>query len=417
MSSRPYELVLFGATGFTGALVAEHLAAHGPRDLRWALAGRSQPKLAAVRDQLSSRHPHLHDLPLIVADSSDPASLKAMAHATRVIATTVGPYLKYGLPLVQAAAEAGTHYCDLTGEVPFMRRSIDAWHDTARRTGARIVHTCGYDSIPSDLGTLVVQQAMLAQGSPATRVRTVVGPSKGGMSGGTIASAMAIAELATDRDEARKMAHPYALDPSDDRGTADTWDSAKVSFDPDTQRWIAPFFMAPVNTRVVRRSHALLGRPWGPDFSYTEVISTGRTWRGAVGGWMMVGALGLFLATMSRPSGRQLAGRFLPAPGEGPDELKRETGSFRHLVLGQGAAPEHRLYARVVCHKDPGYAGTAIMLGESALCLARDTAQLPDLAGVLTPTTAMGVRLVERLRAAGMEFDVQPWPDDEVPSF
>jgi short subunit dehydrogenase-like uncharacterized protein len=417
MSDRSHDLVLFGATGFTGALVAGHLAAHAPRDLRWALAGRSEPKLRAVRDQLAADHPHVADLPLILADSADPASLAAMARDTKAIATTVGPYLRYGLPLVQAAAEAGTHYCDLTGEVPFMRRSIDGWHETARRTGARIVHTCGYDSIPSDLGTLVIQEAMLAQGAPAGRVRTIVGPTKGGVSGGTLASMMEILDLAADRKEARRMAHPYALDPEGDHGTGDTWDSAKVVYDTDAQRWVAPFFMAPVNTRVVRRTHALLGRPWGADFSYTEVVSTGRSWTGALTGWALVGGLGAFVGTASTSLGRSLLSRVLPAPGQGPDEATRETGSFRHLVLGLGPTPEQRLYARVAGDKDPGYGGTAIMLGEAALCLALDTDQLPDAAGVLTPAVAMGLRLVERLRAAGMTFEVEPWPEDEVPSF
>lgn len=414
MPDRDFDLVLFGATGFTGALVAAHLAAHAPPTLRWALAGRSSERVRAVRDQLAKAHPHAADLPIVVADSADERSLDALAARTRVVLTTVGPYLKYGLPLVGACARAGTHYADLTGEVPFMRRSIDAFDAIARGTGARIVHACGYDSIPSDLGTLMVQEAMVADGAPAQRVRTVVGPSSGGVSGGTLASMMEILVLAEDRDARRAMAHPYALDPADDRGTADRWDDVRVRFDDHVQRWVAPFFMAPVNTRVVRRSHALLGRPWGADFSYTEVMATGPGASGWATAWGITLALGAFIGAASQPTLRGLMARhLLPKPGEGPSEQAREAGFFRHLVVGVGADPSHRRIGRVIGTKDPGYGGTAIMIGQAALALA--TADLPDRAGVLTAATGIGTALLDPLRAHGMTWAVEPWPDGAPP--
>ncbi len=410
--ARELDLVVYGATGFTGALVAEHLRDHAPEGLTWAIAGRNQGKLDAVAERLGLPE----SVPRLLADSHDDASLDALAARTRVVATTVGPYLKHGFGLARACAEAGTHYADLTGEVPFMQRTIAALHDAACASGARIVHTCGYDSIPSDLGTWLLQQAMVEAGAPARKVRTVVGPSRGGVSGGTAASMLEIMKLAEDRAARRAMADPYALDPEGDRGTADRWDDPKPRVDPYLGVHTAPFFMAPVNTRVVRRSHALLGRPWGTDFSYTEVMATGHGWKGAATAWGITGALGVFLAAAANPATRELLERrVLPAPGQGPDREAREAGFFRHLVVGIGKDRAHRMTARVVGPKDPGYGATAIMLGESALALAVQEADLPDTAGVLTPSVAMGPVLVDRLRAAGMTWEVEAWPTDGTP--
>ncbi len=214
MTERDLDLVLYGATGFTGRLVADYLSAAGPADLRWAIAGRSADKLAAIQAELAAAAPD-RSVEVILADSGDPQSLAAMVSRARVVCTTVGPYLRYGLPLVEQCVEQGVGYCDLTGEVPFMRQSIDRFHERASETGARIVHACGYDSIPSDLGAWMVQQAMAERGGAATRVVTYVGPSKGGASGGTVASGIESVKLAgADRDVRRMMADPYSLDPS-----------------------------------------------------------------------------------------------------------------------------------------------------------------------------------------------------------
>lgn len=406
MSDRPFDLILFGATGFTGALVAEQLAQHAPEACSWALAGRREAALRQIAEKIGRP-----DLPILLADSDDPASLQRLAQQTRVLCTTVGPYLRYGFELARACAEARTHYTDLTGEVPFMQRTIEALHPIATRTGARIVHTCGYDSIPSDLGAWLVQQAMTQDGAPARRVRTFVGPARGGFSGGTLASLMEVMQVAEDRRARRAMADPYALNPADQKQGADAWDPVRPEHDPVIDQVVAPFVMGPVNTRVVRRSHALLGQPWGPSFSYTEVMAMGRGVKGQLSAWGLTAALGATIALASKPATRELLERrVLPAPGTGPSRETREQGFFRHLTVGLGADPAHRRMVRVVGHQDPGYGATSLMLAQASLALALDEDALPDAAGVLTPSTALGQVLVDRLRAAGMTWEVEAWP-------
>ena len=413
MPERDLDLVLFGATGFTGRLVADYLMVSGPPDLRWAIAGRSADKLEAIRTELLALAPD-RDVEVIVADSGDPDSLAAMVSRARVVCTTVGPYLKYGLPLVEQCVAQGVAYCDLTGEVPFMRQSIDRFHERATETGARIVHACGYDSIPSDLGAWMVQQAMIERGAPATRVVTYVGPSKGGASGGTVASGIESVKLATaDRDVRRMMANPYSLDPEGSPKGPKDWDPLAPALSAELGQWTAPFFMAPINTRVVRRSHALLGHPWSTDFSYQEVMSVGSGLKGRARATAITGVMGALFGALSRPALRGVLEKRLPQPGEGPDEQTRETGYFRHLVVAEG--PSGRLFGRVIGQKDPGYGGTAIMLGEAALCLAFDLDQTPDRAGVLTPATALAGPLINRLRAAGMTWSVEDWPASGTP--
>lgn len=411
MADRDFDVVLFGATGFTGRLVAEWLTEHAPADLRWALAGRSKDKLERTRDALG---PAVSDLPLIVADSSSAADMQALVARTKVVCTTVGPYMKYGHGLVAAAAAAGTHYCDLTGETPFIREMIAAHHDTAVASGARIVHCCGYDSIPSDLGAFMLQQDMIARGAPAERITTYVGPAKGGVSGGTIASMLHIMEMAKDRDTRRALVDPYSLDPADGKAGVDGRDQAGPVFDDTIDQWTTPFVMAAINTRVVRRTHAVLGYPWGDQFSYTETMSTGRGFSGRQRAYMVAAGLGGFMGLTALGPTRALLERFvLPAPGEGPDLEARERGFFRHLVVGQGKDPNHRGVARVIGIKDPGYGETAKMLACSALSLALD--DLPDQAGILTPASAMGMAVVERMRSHGMTWSTEPWPADAPP--
>lgn len=392
---REFDLVLFGATGFTGKLVAEYLSRAGQR--RWAIAGRTPSKLDAVRASLVSNQPEI-----LVGDAGSAQDMLAIARRARVVVTTVGPYLKYGDALVAACVEAGTHYCDLTGEVPWMQRTIAAHHDAARRTGARIVHTCGFDSIPSDLGTWFLQRQF--GDTPATRVRAYVMYASGGFSGGTVASMAEIMELAKDRNVRRAVADPYALNPADDRSGADGWDAFAPREDAWIGGWTAPFLMASVNTRVVRRTHALLGRPWGPDFSYDEVMYTGKGLKGRAKAFGIAGALGAAVAVLSAGPSRRLAQRYLlPKPGEGPSPEAIENGGFLIRVVGERNG--ERKAVDVKGTKDPGYGATAIMLAESARCLAYDPLDSP--AGVLTPASAMGDALVERLNAAGVTFTVR----------
>ena len=400
---REFDIVVWGASGFTGHLVAEYLAQTqgvGGK-LRWAIAGRNREKLEQVRDECLPESKR-KALPLLIADSGDPASLAAMVARTKVICSTVGPYAQHGTPLVAACTEAGTDYCDLTGEVQWMARVIPAYQGAAVASGARIVHTCGFDSIPFDIGTWYLQQAMQERhGVAAIQVKTRVGRTRGGASGGTIASVFNMLEEARHDPTIRQvMANPYALNPSGAAPGPDGPDQADARFDPDFGQWTSPFVMAAVNTRVVRRSNALLGFPWGADFRYDEaVLNRSRTQAtlAALGAGVGMRALGFGPA-------RQLARRVLPAPGDGPSRRQRENGYWE--VFFHGVHPTDRnldLRLKVCGDMDPGYGSTAKMLGEAALCLALD----PPLTGggFWTPASAMGSRLQQRLAEhAGLDF-------------
>ena len=364
---RELDVVVFGATGFAGRLVAGYLAGHAPGGMHVGLAGRSERRLAAARAGLGAG---ASDWPLLVADSADPVSLAALARTARVMVSTVGPYRARGLALVQACAGAGTDYADLTGEVLFIRDSIDRCHDVAAAAGARIVHCCGFDSVPSDLGVLGLHEAARADGTGDLEDTTlVVTALRGGVSGGTLASMMGQqAEVRASAQLRQIVADPYALSPdrAAEPGLGDERDPDWARYDGDLRMWTGPFAMAGINTRVVRRSNALQGWAYGRRFRYREAMLA----------------------------------RLLPAPGQGPDERTRRTGYFRIQIHTRTSAGARYLGA-VEAQGDPGYAATSVMLGETALCLALDRDQLPDCAGVLTPATAMGAALTARLRSAG----------------
>lgn len=398
-TDREFDVVLYGATGFVGKLTAQHLAANAPDGARIALAGRSAAKLEALRSTLSN------DWPVVVADASDAAALASLARRAVVVATTVGPYLSYGMPLVEACAEAGTHYADLTGEVLFMRRTADKLHDVAAASGARIVHACGFDSIPSDLGVLLLRE--LAGDDPLTDTTLAVTELRGGLSGGTFASMKhTLAEVANDPEAARILADPYALSPArelePDRakaGWAPERDLRGVVHDGELGAWLAPFVMAPSNTRVVRRSNALLDWSYGRDFRYREVMAFRGPAAPLAAAGLTAGLAG-FVGLMSMAPTRSLLDRFLPEPGEGPSEKTRQNGRFRVEVTARTASGR-ALRSTVAAKGDPGYAATAVMLGESALALALDGDRLPRRAGVLTPATAIGLPLADLLRTHG----------------
>jgi short subunit dehydrogenase-like uncharacterized protein len=400
---KDFDLVLFGATGFTGRLTAEYLAKKRP-GLRWALAGRSRDKLERVRGELAAIDPALSDLPLVVGDSLDPASVEAMVRRTRVVCTTVGPYDRYGGPLVAACAEHGVHYCDLTGEPQFIRAMIDAHHERAAATGARIVHCCGFDSIPSDLGVLMLHEHLKASGQRLAAAHLRVLKLKGGPSGGTVASVLGVADRFRDPEGRRMIFDPYALNPAGAPRGDDRRDLDGPRRDPDTGHWAAPWLMAAINARVVRRSNALLDFAYGRDFRYDEAIDVGSGPLGFARAAAVSAAMGGFAAAALFPPTRALIDRIVPASGEGPSPEARERGSFRIAIRGETARGE-RIIGRVEGKGDPGYAATAVMLGESALCLSLD--ELPARGGVLTPASAMGMTLMDRLRAAGMTFRVE----------
>ena len=407
-SDAELDVVVYGATGFVGRLTAEHLAEHAPDGARIGLAGRSLPRLMAVRDGLG---PRAADWPLLVADSGDRAALDEMVGRTKVVATTVGPYLKYGAELAAACAESGTHYCDLTGEALFVRDVADRNHETATRTGARIVNACGFDSIPSDLGVLMLHERAVADGAGDLEDTVlVVEAVRGGISGGTLDSMRTVIdEMKGDAAKRKVLLDPYALSP--DRSAEPELgerDGMGVKREADLDgTWTAPFVMAVFNTRIVRRSNALTGWAYGRRFRYREVVGTGRSpLAPLLAGATAVGTAGLGIG-MALPPTRWVLDRVLPSPGEGPSESTRTNGFFRVRVRTRTSSG--RRYDSVVAAQgDPGYAATAVMLGESALCLALDGDRLPTAAGVLTPATAMGAALVDRLRAAGFTMTVEP---------
>jgi short subunit dehydrogenase-like uncharacterized protein len=408
MKKREFDLILWGASGFTGGLVAEHLARVGPaRKLRWAVGGRNAEKLGTMLREIG-----MPDIPVVLGDSQDPRSMADLARRTRAVCSTVGPYALYGAELVAACADTGTHYCDLSGEVHWMRRMIDQHEARAVETGARLVHSCGFDSIPSDLGCLFLQQhAIERYGRPCGSVKLFVRKMKGTFSGGTVASMLNALEVAKHSPEARRiMGHPYALNPAGQRKGPDGRDQARPHRDPDADCWTAPFVMAAVNTRIVRRSHALLGWPWGHRFRYSESVATGKGLAGLARATTMTATLGGFMAAASIGPARALMNRlFLPQPGEGPNEAAREAGGFEMLLIGRHpAASERHISARVIGRRDPGYGATARMLGEAAMCLALDGDTLPVAGGSWTPATAFGTLLIERLaEGADVRFTIE----------
>lgn len=411
MGSREFDIVLYGATGFVGTLTAQYLAAAGG-GARVALAGRSPDKLLALRDSLGET---AQSWPLLTADASQPSTLNAMAAQTQVVLTTVGPYAKYGLPLVAACAAAGTDYADLTGEPMFMRDSIDHHHKQAVDTGARIVHACGFDSIPSDLTVYALhRRAADEDAGDLTDTSFVVRKLVGGLSGGTVASmAGVLRAVSSDADVRRTLEDPYTL-------TTDRAAEPELGAQPDYPwrrgREIAPeldgiwttgFLMASVNTRVVRRSNALQDWAYGRRFRYAECQSVGSSFVAPVASAVATGVGAAFTGLGSRFFDKvpeKLVERVLPDPGSGPSERTRERGHYTvetYTTTTTGA----RYRATMSQQGDPGYKATSVLLGESGLALALDRDRLTDRLGVLTPAAAMGDALLARFPAAGVSLE------------
>lgn len=416
MTTRELDVVLFGATGFVGVLTALHLAQHADPGTRIALAGRSRSRLEDVRSGLGKA---ARDWELVEVDATDAVGLRTLAARTTVVASTVGPYLLYGKDVVRACAEEGTHYADLTGEVLFVRWSMDEVAERARETGARIVHACGFDSIPSDLGVLVTAEQAARDGEGTLgETNLFVRSLRGGISGGTIDSGRQQAIAARHDPVARRTINdPHGLSPrrseepsSGRRPTPGLMGAARrylpIERDPETRRWVGPFLMASFNTRIVRLSNTLTDWSYGRDFRYREQTDFGSSPVSPLMGATMAVGLGGTAAGLSFKPTRTILDRLLPKPGEGPSERRRAAGRFR-FEIRTTTSTGAKYVTQVGADYDPGYNGTAIMLGESALCLALDTQALPQRAGVLTPATAMGDTLVERLRAHGFTFDVR----------
>ena len=407
-----FDVLVYGATSFVGQILCRYLierTAGGAR-LRWAMAGRSAGKLEEVRRSLGEA---AANIPLQVADAADEQALRALVASTRVIVSTVGPYALHGEPLVRACAEAGVDYCDLTGEVQWIRRMIERYEDLARRNGARIVHCCGFDSIPSDLGVhFLQQQSLQAFGEPCEEINMRVRAMRGGFSGGTAASLLNVAREVSANPALRKeLANPYSLCQLGvaAEGLVPVRQRATRLFARDSAAggWVSPFIMAAINTRIVHRSNALSAGRYSRAFRYDEAVSTGRGLRGCL---TAVGAgvgLSVFMLASALGPTRAVLQRFLPAPGEGPSPEAQARGFFDLRFFGRTASGRS-VRVKVTGDRDPGYGSTAKMLGEAAMCLAFDVPRDTVAGGFWTPATIFGDRLVARLEAhAGLRFERQ----------
>ncbi len=389
--TKPFDLVVHGATGFTGRLVVEYLLQRYPQGsgLRWAMGGRNADKLAAVRGELGAPA----DTPLVVTDTGNPASVQALMDSTRLVLTTVGPYQLYGNELVAACANDGVDYVDLCGEPAWMRRMIDAHEAQAKASGARIVFSCGFDSIPFDLGVYLLQTEMKTRfGQPASRVRGRVRKMKGTFSGGTAASLKAtLAAAASEPGVLDLLRDPFALTPGFTGPRQPSGSKPMVDEALGEGVWVAPFVMAAINTRNVHRSNFLLGHAYGQDFVYDEMLVTG------------TGAKGEAFAN-AVASDKSLGSDSGPKPGEGPSREEREAGHYDVLFLGEDAAGHH-LRVAVTGDRDPGYGSTSKMIAEAAVCLLENRS---TPGGIWTTAPALGQALIDRLQAnAGLTFSVE----------
>jgi short subunit dehydrogenase-like uncharacterized protein len=394
MADRQFDIVLYGASGFTGKLVAAYLNEAHP-DVTWAIAGRNRQKLDALRRELNRS-----ELPIVIADSADPASLAAMTASTKTLISTVGPYAKFGTPVLEACAQEGTHYCDLTGEAQWMAEVYERIEPIAKASGARLVHCCGFDSIPSDLSVFFLQKQFKERfGTYATHVTGRMGRAAGGVSGGTVASLMYVAEQASkDPVIKERIMDPYALYPAGLQKGLDGPDQAGIAWDDNFESWTGPFVMAAINTKVVRRSHALAGLPYGADFRYDE----SQLCASRAKALLSAGGLGAVMAGTFFSPTRALLKKVLPDPGEGPSEETRNNGFFEFWAHGTDG--DNNLKVKVAGQRDPGYGATSRMLAQAGLCLAQD--ELSVGGGIWTTASAMGDALLARLPSVDIHFSV-----------
>lgn len=407
---RAYAVVLYGATSFVGQITAHYLAEFlsankdkSGSEINWAIAGRDQEKLNELQSKLTST------VDIIIANSDDAASLDAMTEQTQVIISTVGPYLKYGEPLIKSCVDNGTDYVDLTGEAIFIKDMMDKYQEAAKQSGARIVNSCGFDSIPSDLGVYFTQkQAEAKFDSACDVIHMRVKAAKGGLSGGTIASMATIfEEVGQDKSRRKQVANPYLLNDDKDAPNARQSNVSKPEYDSEHKRWLAPFVMASINTRIVHRSNQLLGYEYGREFKYDEAMWMKDGIKGKLTSYALsAGLLGFATAMMITPSRELLSKHVLPKSGSGPSKEEQENGYFDIRLFGQ-TPNKDSITTKVTGDKDPGYGSTSRMLSQAALCLAQDISKEEVKGGFWTPASAMGDKLLARLeKHAGLSFDV-----------
>ena len=396
--SKDFDIIIWGATGFTGRLVAEYIFKnYSSEKLNWAIAGRDKKKLINVRDEIADKN-----IPIIIADSFDEMSLTKMTQKAKVICSTVGPYSKYGSLLVKSCIKTNTHYCDLAGEAQWIRKIVDTYHQEAKNQKTRIVNSCGFDSIPSDIGVYFIHKNLPDINIKLDKISMRVSGFKGSLSGGTYASMNNIITEASKDSLIRKiLTNPYGLNPEGQRSGPDKRDLNKVKYDEDSKSWIAPFMMAGINTKIVRRSNALSNYSYGKNFTYDESVMTGDGFKGRIKAIISVLPL-IFLSAKPGSLLKRIFNYFTPKPGQGPNENERENGyySMRFYIRYNDKS---RALVRVTGDRDPGYGSTSKMLAESAICLSKDS--LKDTYGVITPSIAMGDQILDRLQAkAGLTF-------------
>ena len=414
-TNKKYTVVLYGATSFVGQITARYLAqflssTSDQAAVNWAIAGRDEDKLKKLQASLSNddqgETPPLVDI--IIANSNDAASLDAMTAQTQVIISTVGPYLKYGEPLIKSCVQHGTDYVDLTGEAIFIKDMMDKYNRDAKQSGARIVNSCGFDSIPSDLGVYFTQQQAKAHlGDTCTVINMRVKAAKGGLSGGTIASMATIfAEVGQDSDRRRQLANPYLLNDDDNAPNVRQDNIKKPEYDTEQGRWLAPFVMASINTRIVHHSNQLLDYDYGRDFKYDEAMWMKDGVKGQLMSYgLSAGLLGFATAMSFKRSREFLSDHVLPKSGSGPSQAEQENGFFDIRFFGKTADGAH-IETKVTGDKDPGYGSTSRMLAQAALCLAQDIRKDAVAGGFWTPASAMGDQLITRLQAhSGLCFE------------
>ena len=396
IENRDFDIIVWGASGFTGRLVAEYLfQKYNSKDLKWAIAGRDKSKLTSIRNS------HLDsNIPILIADSFDYVSLNKITNRTKVVCSTVGPYSKYGTLIVKSCIESGTDYCDLAGESQWIRKMIDLYHNKARSNKVKIVNSCGFDSIPSDMGVYFIHKNILKKD---LQISMRVAGAKGGYSGGTYASINNIITEASKNKEIRNdLINPYGLNPEGEKNGPDKRDLSSVVFDNRIKKWIAPFLMAGINSRIVRRSNALSNYAYGRNFRYNEAVITGNGVIGRMRGFLLSIPL-IFIAAKPGSVFKSIFNFISPKPGQGPNKKEREAGYFniRFYVFDESVTS----IFKVTGDKDPGYGSTSKMLAESAVCLAKDS--LNNSYGILTPSIAMGDEILKRLELnAGLRFSI-----------
>ena len=402
--SKEFDIIIWGASGFTGKLVTLYLFdKYGTtNNLKWAIGGRNLSKLEKIRDEVADKN-----IPIIVADSNNKVSLLKMAKRTKVICTTIGPYAKYGSNLVEACIESNIHYCDLAGEVQWMHKMINSHHEEAKNNGSKIVHACGFDSIPSDMGVYFIQkEAKAKRGTIAQEIKMRVAAISGGISGGTYASLSKVLEDAQKNKKVYKvLTNPYSLNPINEQSGEDKSDLKRIVFDKASQSWIGPFIMASIYTKVVRRSNALSRYKYGKKFKYDEATIFGKGFSGRIKGILNTITFGLIISAKHGSLLKKSFDFLFPNPGEGPSMKRIEKGFYNlrfYITLEDGSSA----FAKVTGDMDPGYGSSSKMLAESAVCLAKD--KLSSNSGILTPSSAMGDHLLKRLEEnAGLTFSFE----------